>query len=319
MSEAQLAPPVRDENALALRHRYEGPFFRRLMLGGIRHLPRWLKRLTMPFWGGLFYVLIRKARHAVLHNLDAILGPCGMFARHLRGLALFHRYAQMLTDTYQAFLGIPFDMPVESIGRTPELLSHMREHGAILATGHIGWWQIGPFLHGWHEMPPFYIARAEEPNPLTQQWEERFQKSFRIIYTNASPFSVLSLAKVLREKSVVGMQIDRVLGGHFHWVRLCGKWARFPVGPALLARMTGSPLIPSFFMVERNPGKQDRLVHHVGPALFVNHTSDRDADLHAATEQLAEVYERIIRRYPDQFFQFFDFFFDAKEDGPKVP
>jgi len=293
--------------ALSLQHRYEGPFYRRLMLGGIKHIPTWLQRLTMPLWGGIFYFLIRKARKAVQNNLAAVLGPAGFWETHRRCLALFRNYAQMLTDSYKIHLGRPLSMDVESVGRTPELVQLIRERGGIMATGHIGLWQVGPFLAEWRELPTFYMARAEEPNPFVQQWEQRFRDRFRIIYTTGSPFSALSIAKVLREKSLVGMQIDRVLGDGAVTVQMCGQPVRFPMGPVLLARVTDVPLIPSFFAID-DRGARPKLIHHVGPAIFVEKTSDRDADIQRAMDQLVAVYEQIVRRYPTQWYQFFDFF-----------
>ena len=293
--------------ALSLQHRYEGPFYRRLMLGGIKHMPTWLQRLTMPMWGGIFYFLIRKARRAVQGNLEAVLGPAGFWATHKRCLALFRNYAQMLTDSYKIHMGRPLTMEVESLGRTPELVKLIRERGGIMATGHIGMWQVGPFLAEWREMPPFYMARAEEPNPLVQQWEQKFRDRLRIIYTTGSPFSALTIAKVLREGSLVGMQIDRVLGDSAVTVQMCGRPVRFPIGPALLSRVTEAPLIPSFFAID-DSGDKPKLVHHVGPAIFVEKTRDRDADVRRAVEQLVAVYEAMVRRYPTQWYQFFDFF-----------
>ncbi len=77
-------PNAPSSTALSLQHRYEGPFYRRLMLGGIKHMPTWLQRLTMPMWGGIFYFLIRKARRAVQRKLEAVLGPAGYWATHGR-------------------------------------------------------------------------------------------------------------------------------------------------------------------------------------------------------------------------------------------
>ena len=303
--------------ALSLQHRYEGPFYRRIMLGGIKHIPAWLQRLTMPFWGGLFYVLIKKARQAIQRNLAAVAGVVGPWQTHRRALELFRNYAQMLTDSYKIHMGRPLTMEVESVGRTPELVALIRERGGIMATGHLGMWQVGPFLAEWRDLPPFYMARAEEPNPLVQQWEQRFRDRFRIIYTTGSPFSALEIAKVLREGSLVGMQLDRVLGDGALTVPMCGRPARFPMGPALLSRVTGAPLIPSFFVIDESDGRR-RLIHHVGPAIFVEKTRDRDADVRRATESLVAVYEQIVRRYPTQWYQFFEFF-APPEVEPAVP
>lgn len=293
--------------ARAFRHVFEGPFFRRLMLRGIQSIPPSIQRATMPLWAVLFYLLLPQARRAVLCNLDVIAGPKTGLHRHLRGVTLFVHYAQMISDTYRCYLGAPLHMEVTSLGRTEEVLKLLCERGGILATGHIGMWQVGPLLHGWDDLPPFFLARAEEPTPHIQKWEEQFRQKIRTIYTSASPFSALSLVRVLRDRCVVGMQIDRVPSGHSVPVQICGRTAHFPEGPALLARLTQAPLLPSFFVIDESKG-QRTLLHHVGSPIFVAETSDRRKDIAEATQRLATEYEKLIRRFPTQFYQFFEFF-----------
>jgi lauroyl/myristoyl acyltransferase len=291
------------------RHRFEGPFFRRLMLGGIRYIPPAIQRLSMPLWGSLFYSLLPTARAAALHNLDRVLGPAPPLARHRRGLALFRNYAQMIADSYALHQGRPLDFDVSSYGRHHLLDAVGRGQGAIAATGHLGMWQVGPFLAEWRGLPQFYMAMAAEPNPLVQKFEDRFRDRFRIIYTTESPFSVLKLAAVLREGAIVGMQLDRHLGGHAIPVPFCGQTAYFPTGPATLARAAGAPLVPSFFVVEPAPaGQRRRLSHYLDSAISVPRTRDRDADVAQATYQLVAAYERLVRRFPTQWYQFYDFF-----------
>jgi KDO2-lipid IV(A) lauroyltransferase len=293
------------------RHRFEGPFYRRLMLGGIRYMPQPLQRATMPLWGGLFYGLIPLAREAVLRNLDVVLGPApSPLVRHRRGLALFANYAQMLTDMYSVHFGRPLDLEVTSIGREHLLGSLKHGRGVIAATGHLGMWHIGPFLAEWRGLPPFYMAMAAEPNPLVQAFEQRFRDKLRIVYTTESLFSGLELARALRENAIVGLQIDRHLGDHLLPLPMCGHTAYFPSGPATLARATGAPIVPSFFVVEPRvaPGHKRRLLHLLEPPVYVARTSDRLADVTAATAQLVESYGRIVSRYATQWYQFFDFF-----------
>lgn len=293
----------------SFRHRFEGPFFRRLMLGGIRYIPPAVKRLIVPMWGSLFYAILPTARQAALRNLDQVLGPAPPWTRYRRGLALFHNYAQMLADSYALHQGLPLDFDVSSFGRHHLLDAVAAGRGAIAATGHLGMWQVGPFLAEWRGLPQFYLAMAAEPNPMVQQFEQRFRDRFRIIYTTESPFSVLKLASVLREGAIVGMQVDRHLGGHAMAVPFCGRTAWFPTGPATLARATGAPLVPSFFVVEPAlPGQRRRLSHYLDPAIAVPQTADRGADIALATQQLVASYERMVRRFPTQWYQFFDFF-----------
>lgn len=292
------------------RHRFEGPAYRRLMVGGIKHIPAWLKRLTMPMWAGLFYALLPKARHAAEKNLDAVLGPAPFFRRKFRTYDLFLHYSHMLSDTYGMHLGLPIDVEVESHHREHMLDALKLGRGAIVMTGHLGMWQIGPFLAEWRGLPPLHMAMAEEPNPMVQAFEQRFRERFRVVYTTQSPFSALSLATALREGMLVGMQLDRHLGEHAIELPMCGRTAWFPTGPATLARATGAPLVPSFFLIEPpRPGqRRRRLVQHIEPRIEVARTRDRAADVAEATARLVASYERFVRAFPSQWYQFYDFF-----------
>lgn len=298
-----------EQHGLSHRHRFEGPFYRRLMLGGIKHIPPWLKRLTMPFWAAIFYAALPQARRAVTANLDQLLGPASAWARRMRCYRLFLNYSQMLSDTYAGHLGLPIDVEVVSLGRDNVLAAVDKRCGVLAVTGHLGMWQLAPFLAEWRGLPMFYQAMAQEPNPLVQAFEQRFRERFRIIYTNESPFSVLKLAQVLREGAVVGLQMDRRLGGQPTLeLPFCGRTAWFPSGPAVLARATGAPMVPSFFMVEPGKGGRRRVIHHLEPPIEVERTGDRSADIAKAMTRLVAVYERFVRLYPTQWYHFYNFF-----------
>ncbi|MCS6915001.1 MAG: lysophospholipid acyltransferase family protein [Myxococcales bacterium] len=291
----------------AYRHRFEGPFYRRLLLGGVRYLPEPVQRLSMPLWGGLFYGLLPEARRTAERNLDQVLGPAPTLVRRLRCLHLFINYAQSLTDSYATHVGRRPLVP-ESEGRHRLLAALTRGRGVIATTGHLGLWQIGPFLASWRELPPFYMAMAEEPNPLVQAFEQRFRSRFRIVYTTGSPFSSLGLLQVLRQGAIVGMQMDRHVGGKAVALPFCGRPAWFSLGPATLARLSGAPLIPNFFVVEPNPWAPcRRALHIVEEPIHVPRTADREGDIRSATERLVAVYERFVRRYPLQWYHFHDF------------
>lgn len=297
----------------SFRHRFEGPFFRQLFIGGVRHIPSPIQRLTMPMWAGLFYGLVGDARRGAERNLTRVLGPIPTWRLKLRSYRLFINYAQTLTDTYAIHCGRR-PLPTVSVGRHHLLDSLKRGKGVIAITGHLGMWQMGPFLAGWRDLPPFHMAMAEEPNPLVQQFEERFRSRFRIVYTTGSPFSSLQLVSVLRQGEIVGMQMDRHLGGQTVTLPFFGEMAHFTAGPATLARATGAELVPIFFMVEPSgSGMGRKVAHYIEEPIAVPHTSDRQADIMTATEKLVRVYERYVARYPEQWYNFHDFW-----EGPRA-
>ncbi len=265
-----------------------------------------LRRVTMPFWAGIFFVLVPRARRAVQSNLDQVAGKLGIVSTTRRAFRLFVNYAQALTDMYALHLGRPAKMLVHEQGKDHVEVLRLKGRGAVMLTGHMGAWQLAPFLMAQRDFPPFTMAMAEEPNRALGEFEARLREKFRIVYTTRSPFSSLELARLLRRGELVGMQLDRHLGGAGIDLPFCGRLARFPVGPAILARAVGCPLLPVFIMAEHRQGLLE-LRFCIEQPIDVANTDDRDADVTSATAKVVSIYEGYVRRYPEHWFNFYKF------------
>lgn len=298
------------------RHRYEGPFWRRVFLLGVRHFPPALQRASMPMWAGIFYTLVPKARRTVEANLDRVLGHGSAWQRHVRSFRLFVNYAQAITNVYVLHLGLPppveTAVPEEVQGMLRALLAQGR--GAILVTGHLGFWALGPFILEQNGLPTPILAMAREPNEKLQEFEEQFRKRWRIVYTTGSPFASLELASALKRGELVAMQLDRHLGTSYVQLPFFGVPAAFPLGPAMLGRITRAPLVPVFMLREGQKGLRVALEEPI----YVEHTRDREADLREATARLVAVYETYVKKYPYQWFNFHDFWATPEPVRPEV-
>jgi KDO2-lipid IV(A) lauroyltransferase len=200
--------------------------------------------------------------------------------------------------------GQPVPVEAVTIGQEHIFALQKEKRGAVVVTGHLGFWQIAPILMQRKSYPPLTMAMAEEPNQGTAEWERQFREKFKIVYTTSSPFATLELANVLRRGELVGMQMDRFAGGPHVLLPFCGKPAPFPLGPATLARATGTPLLPTFIIADAD---RTNCTFHVEAPIEVARTRDREADVREATERVVAVYERYVRTYPEQWFNFFDF------------
>jgi KDO2-lipid IV(A) lauroyltransferase len=259
----------------------------------------------MPLWAGLFHALVPSARRIVEENLERVLGPMSLLERRRRSYGLFVHYAQAISNMYALHLGQR--VPVEAETQGGEILARLKSEGrgAILVTGHMGYWQIAPFLM---EKKPWYapmtMAMAEEPNAKLAEFEQQFRKRLRIVYTTGSPFATLSLAKIVQSGELVGMQLDRHLGGAHVMLPFFGQPAPFPLGPATLGRATRCPIVPIFVLASED---RRRCTFYVEQPIEVAHTRDRDTDVREAMAKTVAIYERYVRRYPEQWFNFHDF------------
>ena len=297
----------------AHRHRFESPFWRKLLLAGIRHIPPNLQRASMPLWAGIFYSLVPSARRNVEGNLRRVLGDGPAWKAHLQSYKLFVNYAQSITNMYALYLGQPLPVEPEFHGRERLVAARAQGRGMIMVTGHLGSWSLGPFLLERTGFGAPVMAMAEEPNVRLQEFEQRFRQRWRIVYTTGSPFASLELASVLRRGETVGMQLDRHMGGPHVLLPFFGRPAPFPLGPAMLARATRAPIVPVFMVREGATGFASR----VEEPIEVRRTANRQADLIEATARVVAIYEAYVRRYPYQWFNFHDFW--AEPVPPRAP
>ena len=114
--------------AQAFRHRFEGPFYRRIMMWGIRNFSHPMQRATMPFWAGIFYVLVPRARRVIEHNLERVLGPASTVETKARSFRLFVNYAQSITNMYCLHPGQA--VPVDAVTVGQEHIFELQAEGA---------------------------------------------------------------------------------------------------------------------------------------------------------------------------------------------
>ncbi len=285
------------------RHRFESPFWRKVFLAGIKHIPPSVQLGTMPVWAGIFYGLVPTARRAVEGNLRHVLGDVSSVRAHVDSYRVFVNYAQSITNMYAAYLGQPLPVEPAFHGREKLVAARALGHGTIIVTGHIGYWGLGPFILEKTGFGAPVMAMAEEPNAGVQDFEQKFRQRWKIIYTTGSPFASLELASVLRRGETVGMQLDRHTGGPHVMLPFFGRPAPFPLGPAMLSRATRAPIVPVFMVREGLHG----FASYAEDPIEVSRTANREADLHEATARLVAVYESYVRRHPYQWFTFHDF------------
>lgn len=87
----------------------------------------------------------------------------------------------------------------------------------------------------------------------------------------------------------------RGAGTNYVPIRFLGKTMMFPQGPARIARMTGSAIMP-LFCIEMDGGKYKAVI---GKPIEQQMTGDRDSDVLTNTERYIRIFEEYVNRYPD--------------------
>lgn len=282
----------------------ESLFWRRALLWGLRAFPHRVRQASIPLWAAFFYAQVPHGRRALESNLGRLL-EVGSPGRELWAFRTFTNYCRCIANSYGHLLGQELELsrPISGLSNLRAALAHGR--GAVLATGHLGNWHLGPHFLRDDGLPPVTVVMHQEPDSRTQQLEQRVRDSrMTVVYSGRDPMVSLSLRGVLARGELVAFQMDRGPGDGASGIRVpcAGGEVTFAAGPALLARVCDAPVVPAFFPLE---GDGVRTI--LEPPVWAPRSADRRRDMYELTARLAGVYERMIRRYPDQWFTFYDF------------
>jgi KDO2-lipid IV(A) lauroyltransferase len=211
---------------------------------------------------------------------------------------IFRNFARNLVD-YGRFPTIT-DEALDRLLPSVQDLHFMEESfakgkGVILVTGHIGNWELGALFFGRHGFKINVVTIPEGSERIDSiRGAYRTRQNIRTIVVDGSPFSSLEIVAALRRGEIVAMLVDRWEGADGVPAKFFGADRRFPRGPFVLGRAMGAPILPAFIV-------RDGSVYRgiVDPPFFVEEPEDEPG-----ARRVSESLERMIRAYPDQWYDF---------------
>jgi len=269
----------------------------RVALRLVSMLPRDVAQEVAGAIGRAGYDFARTGREAARENLARITG--------LRDLMLeeicrenFDRFLRMLSDYFYCSLAPP--MKIRRLVQEWQGFEHIvaarkRGKGGILITGHLGNWELGGILLAL-EGVPLTVVTLEEPATGLTQWREAYRSRIGIktVSVGADPFSFVGIVSALRRNEFVALLVDRPYGGSAVPVQFFGAQTSFSSAPTLLWQHTGADVIPAFVL--QKPG--GRYVSLLAPPVPM------DPDGAGNAQRIAAVFETIVRRNPEQWFNY---------------
>lgn len=171
------------------------------------------------------------------------------------------------------------------------------ERGIVSLSAHVGNWELaGRLLAGRTARPTRVVVTDDEAREL-ERWVRRNGDGVQFVPRSRPTVSV-ELIAALRRGEVVAMQGDRALGNRGDvMVPFFGRPAPFPMGPFLLARAAGAPVVPAFCLL----GPDYRYTVRVGAPVTVSPGGEVDA-----VRGWVALLEEIVQHHPTQWFNFFD-------------
>lgn len=252
--------------------------------------------------GAFKYRTSHADRAAVHRNLDHVLG-CDHPRRDAVARAVFRNFAKYLVDFFrfaevdEAFIR----RRVTVVGREHLDAALRQGRGALLVSAHLGNYELGAAVTARLGYPVNTIVLTHQ-NPRVDAFFTS-QRAMRNVRPIAVGMALRQGFAALRRNELLGVLADRDFFNNGIPLTMFGRELSIPRGPALFSLRTGAPIVPAF--LTREPG--DRFQLSFEPPIHPTLSGDETTDITRLMTATLAVLERYIRRYPDQWFMFRDF------------
>jgi phosphatidylinositol dimannoside acyltransferase len=183
--------------------------------------------------------------------------------------------------------------------------------GLILVLPHVGCWEAGAAWTSANGYPLTTVAEVLEPKELYDWFVER-RKAYDLTVLPLAAATVSRLLAELAVGNVIALLADRDVGADGLQVKFFGRTTTVPGGPSLLALRSGAPVIPCAIYVERY-GHYTLCIED--PVDIARSGRVRD-DVARVSQEIADAFERLISRRPEQWHVFQPFWNETEQGSP---
>jgi KDO2-lipid IV(A) lauroyltransferase len=179
----------------------------------------------------------------------------------------------------------------------------LRGRGVMIVGGHFGNWEFGGVALRLLSGFPLAVVGKSEASATVGAIRKRMRESLGIdtIEIGHMLETGLQIRRHLAGNGIVAMLLDRHVGRDQVEVSFFGRPTSFLRTPAIIAGLSGAPLLPAF-MIRQPDG---RFAGEFGDPIFVDRATMGDDAVQAATQNFAAQLERRIRVYPHLWYQFY--------------
>lgn len=270
----------------------------------VLYTPKFFSECIAKFIISIDYIVSAKKREAVIKNIEVITGMSDIkVAKHL-AYSLYVNFALDIID-YCRFLERNeelFKRTVDFTGIKERLVElSLSGKGVIVIAAHLGNWEVAGFLVGFLGFKPHGIGLQQE-DPRMEELYRKLRSSWGV---TVHPFKggALGVYKALRQNEIASIVSDRDINHDGVSVNFFGRKARFPKGAATMAYKTGARSVFGYAIRENN-----RYKAIISPEIIIDKSKNEQEFVQEYVQEFARLLEEAVRKYPDQWFHFFDYF-----------
>jgi KDO2-lipid IV(A) lauroyltransferase len=277
-----------------------------VVLGWLNVLvPNRCKRVTASVICVCCYYLSSRVRNGISTNLSMVFPELSLRKLHRLALRTTVHYGQYFIDYFAVFLSnrtvsreVYFDA-YEGTEYFEEIFK--QPGGAFIVTPHLGNWELGLLVLANFDREVTIITAPIASHYMYGKLEQfRRRMGFHLITLHDPAQYMFELKNALSENRIVILLADRYEGGSVLDVSFFGCPVRMPTGYIHLARMFDAPILPCF-IIRNERGKYTCIAEK---PVWVRRQEDREKNVQEALKTIICTFEKYIRAYADQWYQF---------------
>lgn len=274
-----------------------------------RTLVKLFRFLPLPFAYGCmapvipFYMLFDRRGYQASYRFFRHRIGRGPLRSFLSVYANEFRMGQIVVDRFAFYAGRSFRMEGDEMPVFNRLAE--AEPGFVQLGSHTGNFElVGYQLRSIKKMG--VLVFSGETETVMQQRAAVFSRSnIEMVPVSDDLSHLFRLNEILRDGGIVSMPGDRLFGSQKRFnCPFFGDPAPFPAGPFMLAAQRSAPIV-AVFVMKKGVRRYHVYVRQLGAELDPDLPSRKRAE--AMAQAFAACLESVVRQYPTQWFNFYDF------------
>ena len=191
--------------------------------------------------------------------------------------------------------------------------AYRKGNGVIIMSGHFGLWE---YIPQWAALKGYKVTTVvrRQNNKYADQWFEEMRRAHKGKTTD-SGMGLREILRALKNGYVLGLMMDQDNGKKGIFVKFLNKWCSAPVGPAMISLKMKTPIVPLFIV----PNYNGKHYFKIYPPLYPENYENTVEGQQKLTADYTELYEQLVRKYPEQWFWLHRRWKTQPEDCPENP
>ena len=226
----------------------------------------------------------------------------------------YYRFGQILLDKVAMLSGFHEKFTFDFDGEENLLQMH---DGGLLISAHVGNWEIaGQLLNRLDKRINIILFDAEHQRIKGYLSDVMHNRNVNFIVIRDDYSHLHDIKQALENKEIIAMHGDRFIEGNKTVVLdFMGKPAAFPIGPLNLAARFNVP-VSFVFAVKETSSHYHFYASKLIRVAFTTNLKQREANFGEPLGVYLAKFEQIVRQYPHQWFNYYDFWKLPESNSP---